>query len=72
LLPTVGALGGFFLPPLFAYAQAWTGLPQMTFFVLFLLTAISFLWMHLTVLQLLQQEAKHLRNDFELKEDRPC
>ncbi|RTH07541.1 nitrate transporter permease, partial [Thermus scotoductus] len=50
----------------------WTGLPQMTFFVLFLLTAISFLWMHLTVLQLLQQEAKHLRNDFELKEDRPC
>jgi len=72
LVGMLGALGGFFLPPLFAYAQAWTGLPQMTFFVLFLLTAISFLWMHLTVLQLLQQEAKHLRNDFELKEDRPC
>lgn len=44
----------------------------MTFFVLFLLAAISFLWMHLTVLKLLQQEAQHLKNDFELKGDRPC
>ncbi|BDG25170.1 MFS transporter [Thermus thermophilus] len=72
LVGMLGALGGFFLPPLFAYAQAWTGLPQMTFFVLFLLAAISFLWMHLTVLKLLQQEAQHLKNDFELKGDRPC
>ncbi len=72
LVGLLGALGGFFLPPLFAYAQAWTGLPQMTFFVLFVLTAIAFVWMHLTVLQLLQQEARHLRNEFELKGDRPC
>jgi Nitrate/nitrite transporter len=72
LVGMLGALGGFFLPPLFAYAQAWTGLPQMTFFVLFVLTAIAFVWMHLTVLQLLQQEARHLRNEFELKGDRPC
>ncbi len=69
LVGMLGALGGFFLPPLFAYAQAWTGLPQMTFFVLFLLTLTAFLWMHRTVLKLLQDEAKHLRNDFELKGD---
>ena len=67
LVGMLGALGGFFLPPLFAYTQAWTGLPQMTFFVLFVLTAISFVWMHLTVIKLLQQEALHLKDDFELK-----
>ncbi|MBW6393654.1 MAG: nitrate/nitrite transporter [Thermus sp.] len=72
LVGLLGALGGFFLPPLFAYAQAWTGLPQMTFFVLFILAALSFLWMHLTVLQLLQQEARHLKNEFEMKGGRPC
>ena len=36
LVGSLGALGGFFLPPLFAYTAAWTGMPQSTFFVLFL------------------------------------
>jgi NNP family nitrate/nitrite transporter-like MFS transporter len=65
LVGMLGALGGFFLPPLFAYAQAFTGLPQTTFFILFLLTLLSTLWMHLTVLSLLQQAAPGLRNRFE-------
>jgi NNP family nitrate/nitrite transporter-like MFS transporter len=39
--------------------------------VLFVLTALAFLWMHLTVIKLLQEEAKHLKHDFELKGDRP-
>jgi NNP family nitrate/nitrite transporter-like MFS transporter len=65
LVGMLGALGGFFLPPLFAYAQAFTGLPQTTFFILFLLTLLSALWMHLTVLSLLQQAAPGLRNRFE-------
>ncbi len=65
LVGMLGALGGFFLPPLFAYAQVWTGLPQSTFLVLFLMTAVAFIWMHLVVLQLLQQEAPHLKNAFE-------
>ncbi len=65
LVGLLGALGGFFLPPLFAYTQSWTGLPQSTFFILFVLTLVSALWMHLTVMKLLQRAAPHLEHDFE-------
>ena len=65
LVGMLGALGGFFLPPLFAYAQKWTGMPQSTFGVLFLLTLISAIWMHLTVLSLLQKATPHLEHKFE-------
>jgi nitrate/nitrite transporter NarK len=40
LVGSIGALGGFFLPPLFAYATAWSGAPQATFGVLFAVTLI--------------------------------
>ncbi len=40
LVGTLGGLGGFVLPPLFAYTKVWTGFPSSTFFVLFILTAI--------------------------------
>ena len=36
----MGGLGGFILPPLFAYTKAWTGFPTSTFFVLFLVTLV--------------------------------
>jgi MFS transporter, NNP family, nitrate/nitrite transporter len=49
LVGMLGALGGFALPPLFVYATNWTGLPSATFFVLFVLTLVCALWMHLTV-----------------------
>ncbi len=65
LVGLLGALGGFFLPPLFAYAQAWSGLPQMTFFILFVITAISTIWMHLTILSMLNKAAPQLKNRFE-------
>jgi NNP family nitrate/nitrite transporter-like MFS transporter len=67
LVGLLGALGGFFLPPLFAYCAKATGLPQTTFGVLFLLTGVSFLWLHLTVLKLMHQAAPHLEHKFELK-----
>jgi NNP family nitrate/nitrite transporter-like MFS transporter len=65
LVGLLGALGGFFLPPLFAYTQVWTGLPQSTFFILFLLTLFSAIWMHLTVLSLMHRAAPHLEHQFE-------
>lgn len=65
LVGMLGALGGFFLPPLFAYTEAWTGLPQMTFVILFVLTAISAIWMHLTVISLLNKAAPHLKGKIE-------
>jgi MFS transporter, NNP family, nitrate/nitrite transporter len=65
LVGLLGALGGFFLPPLFAYAEVSTGLPQTTFGILFLLTLASLGWLHLTVMGLLQQEVPELKDDFE-------
>jgi len=65
LVGSLGALGGFFLPPLFAYANRWTGLPQSTFFVLFALTAVAAIWMHLTVVKLLHSASPDLANKFE-------
>lgn len=66
LVGMLGALGGFFLPPLFAWALDRTGLPQTTFLILLLITGGSFLWLHLTVLKLLQKASPHLEHRFEI------
>jgi NNP family nitrate/nitrite transporter-like MFS transporter len=68
LVGLIGALGGFFLPPLFAYALAWIGIPQSTFAILFVLTATSFIWMHRTVVGILRQASPHLGEAFEHQE----
>jgi MFS transporter, NNP family, nitrate/nitrite transporter len=65
LVGSLGALGGFLLPPLFAYGTRWTGLPQTTFFVLFVLTAVAALWMHLTVHRMLHAESPELAGSIE-------
>ncbi|MFZ5871582.1 MAG: MFS transporter [Actinomycetota bacterium] len=65
LVGTLGALGGVVLLPMFGYAQEWTGLPQSTFFILFLLTAVSAVWMHLTIHRMLHERAPELRDTFE-------
>lgn len=65
LVGTLGALGGFILPPMFAYLQVWTGLPQSTFFLIFVLTLVSAVWMHWTVHRMLDARAPELRHDLE-------
>ena len=65
LVGLLGALGGFFLPPLFAYAFKATGIPQTTFAILFLVTLVSFAWLHWVVYRMLRQATPHLRNRFE-------
>lgn len=65
LVGMFGGLGGFVLPPLFAYTKEWTGFPTSTFFVLFVLTAICAVWMHWTVVHMLQHEAPELSRHFE-------
>ena len=65
LVGSLGALGGFFLPPLFAYAAAWTGMPQATFFVVFIVTLIAAIWMHWTVVSMLHKASPDLRDKFE-------
>jgi NNP family nitrate/nitrite transporter-like MFS transporter len=65
LVGSLGALGAFFLPPLFAYVTAWTMLPQSTFFVIFAVTLVAAIWMHVTVVSLLHKASPELSNKFE-------
>lgn len=65
LVGMLGALGGFFLLPIFGYATAFTGLPTAPFAVLFVLTVICFAWMHITVHRILQAQSPELINVFE-------
>lgn len=65
LVGMLGALGGFFLLPIFGYATAWTGIPTAPFGVLFVLTVVCFLWLHLTVHRMLQANSPELAHRFE-------
>jgi len=65
LVGMLGGLGGFILPPLFAYSKEWSGFPSSTFFVLFLLTAVCMVWMHLTIVKMLHEKAPELADHFD-------
>ena len=62
LVGTLGALGGFLLPPLFVLVRERTGIPQSTFIVLFLLTLSASVWMHVVIVRLLSKESPHLEH----------
>ena len=51
LVGMLGALGGFFLPPLFGALGRWSGVPQLAFLALLALTGGSLAWLQLAVLQ---------------------
>jgi NNP family nitrate/nitrite transporter-like MFS transporter len=65
LVGLLGALGGFFLPLFFAYALKFTGIPQTTFLILAVLTAVSLAWLHLVVYRILHEATPELRHEFE-------
>ena len=65
LVGTLGALGGFLLPPLFVAVREWTGLPQSTFVVLFLLTLVATVWMHVVVVKMLHKASPSLKNQID-------
>lgn len=65
LVGLLGALGGFFLPPLFSYAWKWSGIPQTTFAILFCITAASYFWLHLVVQRIMHMAAPGLKHQFE-------
>ena len=67
LVGTLGALGGFLLPPLFVSVRGWTGLPQSTFIVLFLLTLAATIWMHVVVVRVLNQANPALKHQIDYR-----
>ena len=68
LVGMFGGLGGFVLPPLFAYTKQWSGFPSSTFFVLFLLTALCAIWMHLTILRMHREHSPEIADRIERPE----
>ena len=48
----LGALGGFFLPPVFGLLGRMTGSPQLAFLALLALTVWSLAWLHYAVLRM--------------------
>ncbi|HEX4610801.1 MAG TPA: MFS transporter [Urbifossiella sp.] len=56
LVGALGALGGFFLPPVFGMVGRATGSPQAAFVALLAITVISLAWLHLVVLGLKRAE----------------
>jgi NNP family nitrate/nitrite transporter-like MFS transporter len=47
----LGALGGFILPPAFGMLGRWSGIPQVAFAALLVLTVWSLAWLHFTVVR---------------------
>ena len=58
LVGALAAVGGFLLPPMFAYLKQWSGQPQSMFWVLSALAAISLAWLHMTVIGMKRQETR--------------
>lgn len=57
LVGLLGALGGFILPPVFGALGRSTGIPQMAFAALLVLSAGSLVWLHVTVRGIRAKEA---------------
>ncbi len=67
----IGAMGGFFFPPVWGYLLESTGLWTMTWVVLSIVTLICLLWMHRTVTQMMNEQAPDLANLMELRPELP-
>lgn len=57
LVGALAALGGFALPPVFAYLAEWTGRPESMFWALGAMTGASLLWLHAVVLGMNKRSA---------------
>lgn len=60
LVGMLGGLGGFFLPLMFTYTQGATGMWSSAFAILFLITLICLLWMHLVIHRMLHKASPEL------------
>ena len=63
LVGALGALGGFFLPPMFGAIGRWTGSPQAAFFALLALTLISLSWLHFAVVRIKRNAVRRERTE---------
>lgn len=65
LVGMFGGLGGFFLPPLFAYTKAFSGFPSSTFFCVFVLVLICAVWMHITIHRMMAEATPEMATNID-------
>jgi MFS transporter, NNP family, nitrate/nitrite transporter len=58
LVGGLAALGGFVMPPLFAYLKEWTGEPRSMFLVMLGLSLVSLVWLHWAVSRMPAEERR--------------
>ena len=63
LVGALGALGGFFLPPLFGFLGRSTGNPRTAFLSLLVLTLVSLAWLHAAVLAVKAEKRRQPEGD---------
>jgi MFS transporter, NNP family, nitrate/nitrite transporter len=63
LVGAIGALDGFYLPPLFGILSRSSGNPRTAFLSLLVLTLVSLAWLHLTVLGIKAGERQAIRGE---------
>lgn len=68
LVGMVGGLGGFILPIVFGVMNDLTGIWTSNFMLLFVIASISFLWMHVSIIQMERGAFKWIRELPELPE----
>jgi NNP family nitrate/nitrite transporter-like MFS transporter len=56
----IGGLGGFILPIAFGWMNDLVGVATSCFMLLFLIAAVSLLWMHLAILRMERREIPQL------------
>lgn len=71
IVGVLGGLGGFACPVVFGYLLKATGLWTSCWMFFFVLISICFIWMHLVIRRMLQQQAPHLTAQMDSSQQRP-
>jgi NNP family nitrate/nitrite transporter-like MFS transporter len=64
----IGALGGFVLPIAFGVMNDWIGIWTTSFMLLFVITAVSLLWMHFAIRRMDRQRFPQIKDETDLPE----
>lgn len=67
----IGGLGGFFLPIIFGILNDWTNIWTTPFMFLFVMVAITLIWMHLAIMRMERRKFPGLRRLRDLPEAVP-
>lgn len=64
----IGGLGGFFLPIAFGILLDWTGVWTAPFMLLFIIVAVSTVWMHVAIRRMERKRYPELQEETDLSD----